>query len=154
VEADLPEMAARKRQALDRMGSLGERHRVADLDVLRDESLAELAGTLDPGAGVAILTEGLLTYLNTEQVRTIWRRFAAALDGFPAGRYFSDLRLAGESLGPVERGFSVVLSAFVRGRVHAHFADEPEAEAALVAAGFAAATLHRGDLIHVIEARS
>ncbi|MBV8955549.1 MAG: class I SAM-dependent methyltransferase, partial [Solirubrobacterales bacterium] len=32
VEADLPEMAARKRQALERMGALGERHRAAALD--------------------------------------------------------------------------------------------------------------------------
>jgi len=157
VEADLPEMAARKRRALARMGSLGERHRVADLDVLREDgpgSLAALAAELDRDVGVAILTEGLLTYLDTERVLAIWGRFAFVLAGFPSGRYYSDLRLAGESLGPVERGFSVVLSAFVRGRVHAHFADEPEAEAALVAAGFAAATLHRGDLIHVIEARS
>jgi hypothetical protein len=37
VEADLPDMAARKRNALERMGSLSERHRVVDLDVLRED---------------------------------------------------------------------------------------------------------------------
>jgi O-methyltransferase involved in polyketide biosynthesis len=37
IEADLPEMAARKREALARMGSLSERHRVAVLDALSDE---------------------------------------------------------------------------------------------------------------------
>ena len=36
VEADLPAMAQRKREALTRMGSLGEHHRVVELDVLRD----------------------------------------------------------------------------------------------------------------------
>jgi O-methyltransferase involved in polyketide biosynthesis len=156
VEADLPDMAKRKRDALERMGSLSERHRVADLDVLREDgaaSLAALAETLDRDAGVAIVTEGLLTYLDTETVRTIWRRFASTLEPFPAGLYLSDLRLAGESVGALERGFSVVLSAFVRGRVHVHFADEAGAEAALLDAGFASATLHRGDHIHVVEAR-
>jgi O-methyltransferase involved in polyketide biosynthesis len=37
VEADLPEMAARKREALERMGSLSERHRVRVLDALSEE---------------------------------------------------------------------------------------------------------------------
>ncbi len=36
VEADLPAMAQRKRDALARMGSLTDRHRVVDLDVLQD----------------------------------------------------------------------------------------------------------------------
>jgi O-methyltransferase involved in polyketide biosynthesis len=156
VEADLPAMAQRKRAALARMGSLGERHRVAELDVLREDgpgSLGALADTLDAGAGTAIVTEGLLTYLDTETVGAIWRRFASTLQRFPAGLYLSDLRLAGESVGALERGFSVALSAFVRGRVHVHFADEAEAEATLLEAGLPAATLHRGDHTHVVEAR-
>jgi O-methyltransferase involved in polyketide biosynthesis len=153
VEADLPDMAERKRRALARIGSLGERHRVVEIDVLRDDGLAEVTAGLDRDAGTAIVTEGLLTYLDTDQVRALWCRFASALAGFPAGLYLSDLRLAGESVGALERGFSVALSAFVRGRVHAHFADEAEAEAALIDAGFAAATLHRGDHIRVVEAR-
>ena len=36
VEADLPEMAARKRDALRRIGSLGEHHRVEEVDALED----------------------------------------------------------------------------------------------------------------------
>src|SRR3954451_8128447 len=36
IEADLPPMARRKREALAQMGSLGEHHRVVELDVLRD----------------------------------------------------------------------------------------------------------------------
>jgi O-methyltransferase involved in polyketide biosynthesis len=152
VEADLPAMAERKRRALRRMGSLGDGHQVAEVDVLREDGLAELAGTLDRARGAAIVTEGLLTYLDGDQVRAVWRRFASTLADFPAGRYLSDLRLTGENLGPLERGFSVALSAFVRGKVHAHFVDEAEAEAALAAAGFATAKLHRGDLIHVLEA--
>jgi len=60
IEADLPGMAGRKRRALARMGSLSERHRVEILDALRDGgpgSLAALAETLNPDAGLAIITE-------------------------------------------------------------------------------------------------
>ena len=47
VEADLPEMVTRKRAALERIGSLSDRHRVEEVDALRDQgpaSLGELAG--------------------------------------------------------------------------------------------------------------
>jgi O-methyltransferase involved in polyketide biosynthesis len=171
VEADLPEMAERKRRALARMGSLSDRHRVVDVDVLRDDgpgSLAELAGALDHDQGVAIITEGLLTYFSQDDVTAMWRRFLAAMREFRNDLYLADLRLAGLDRGPGERAFSAVLSAFVRGRVYTHFADEEEAVAALHAAGFDEAQLHRGDedrarvqgqdpgsgLVRVIEARA
>lgn len=170
VEADLPAMAARKRNALERMGSLSDRHRVADLDVLHDGgpgSLAELMTGLNPESGTAIVTEGLLSYLSDEQVDSIWRRFAAELHRFPAGLYLSDLRLAGAERDPVEQVFNAGLGAFVRGKIHPHFHSEEDAAAALVRAGFDSAELHRGDLhpaadlsgdagaalIHVIEGR-
>jgi O-methyltransferase involved in polyketide biosynthesis len=99
VEADLPGMAEHKRAALQRIGSLGERHRVSEIDVLRDDdgpgSLAAVAGELDPGQGLAIVTEGLLGYLPSDAVAAIWRRFATRLGGFAAGRYLSDLHLGG-----------------------------------------------------------
>jgi O-methyltransferase involved in polyketide biosynthesis len=168
VEADLPEMARRKRAALQRMGSLGERHRVVELDALRDRgpgSLAAVAEELDRGGGLAIITEGLLSYLPRDAVDGIWRRFARVLAEFAHGRYISDLHLARVQSAQV-RAFRVVLSAFVRGRVHLHF-DTPEAAAsALRAAGFGSVTIHtaeslapeirgRGrELAHIIEASS
>lgn len=148
VEADLPAMARRKREALERMGSLGDRHRVADLDVLRDGgpgSLESLVETLDPEAGLAIVTEGLLTYLDDDTVDALWARLAKALGRFDRGVYLSDLRFAKRDRGIPERAFDVVLSAFVRGKVHAYRGDEATAVAALRQAGFAEARLHRGD---------
>ncbi|MFN8112740.1 MAG: class I SAM-dependent methyltransferase [Solirubrobacterales bacterium] len=170
VEADLPAMAASKRGALRRIGSLSDRHRVVDLDVLRDGgpgSFAELIAGLDPDRGTAIITEGLTSYLSDEQVEEVWTRFADALHGFPAGLYLSDLRLAGEGRDLVEQVFNAGLGAFVRSKIHPHFSSEDAAAAALVAAGFETARLHRGDvhpaaelsgdagaaLIHVIEGR-
>lgn len=147
VEADLPAMAERKRGALARMGSLSDCHRVAEIDVLRDEgpaSIASIVGSLQPDRGLAIVTEGLLTYLDQEAVLATCRRFATALARFSEGRYLADLRLGGDG-GAAERAFDVVLSTFVRGGVYRHFADEAEAAVALQAAGFDRARLHHCD---------
>jgi O-methyltransferase involved in polyketide biosynthesis len=146
IEGDLPEMADRKRRALARMGSPGDRHRVVDLDVLRDDgptSIDAVAAGLDHDRGVAVVTEGLLTYFDEQRVRATWRRLAGAIGPFREGRYLADIRLGGPEGGGAERAFGVFLSAFVRGRVYTHFADQQEAVAALRAAGFAEARLHR-----------
>jgi O-methyltransferase involved in polyketide biosynthesis len=148
IEADLPAMAQRKREALERMGSLGDHHRVVELDVLRDGgpgSLEALAGDLDPAGGLAIVTEGLLTYLDDATVDSLWARFAKVFGRFDRGAYLSDLRFARRDRGTPERAFDVILGAFVRGKVHAYRGDERTAEAALRAAGFKEARLHRGD---------
>jgi O-methyltransferase involved in polyketide biosynthesis len=148
VEADLPAMALRKREALARIGSLGDRHRVVDLDVLREGgpgSLESLVGDLDPAKGLVIITEGLLAYFDDDTVDALWARLAKALGRFEAGVYLADLRFARPHRGLSERAFDVVLGAFVRGRVHAYRGDEATAEAALRAAGFKRARLHRGD---------
>lgn len=148
VEADLPAMARRKRDALARMGSLSERHRIAELDLLRaggPGSLESLAEELDPAQGLAIVTEGLLTYLDDETVDGLWARLARALERFSKGVYLSDLRFARPQRGIAEHAFDAILSAFVRGRVHPYRGDEAEATAALHDAGFKQVKLHRGD---------
>jgi O-methyltransferase involved in polyketide biosynthesis len=148
VEADLPAMARRKREALARMGSLGDRHRVADLDVLRDGgpgSLESLLETLDPAAGLVIITEGLLAYFDDDTVEALWARLAKELGRFDKGVYLADLRFARPNRGLSEQAFDVVLGAFVRGKVHAYRGDATTAGAALRQAGFKDARLHPGD---------
>ena len=139
VETDLPDMARHKRQLLERARLLGAHHRVVALDALAnsgERSLAQLAGTLDPSQGLAIVTEGLVNYFPTHAVRGMWRRFAAVLKGFPHGLYLSDLHVAGDNRGLGVQVFGAMLSTFVRGRVHLHFESEREAQGALEAAGF------------------
>jgi O-methyltransferase involved in polyketide biosynthesis len=148
VEADLPAMARRKREALAQMGSLGEHHRVVDLDVLRDggpNSLEALVESMDPGKGLAIVTEGLLVYLDDETMEALWARLARALQPFAPGVYLSDFRIARPQRGVSERAFEVLLGAFVRGKIHPYRGDEAAAEAALHKAGFKRATLHHCD---------
>lgn len=148
VEADLPAMARRKREALARMGALGERHRVTELDVLRDDgpdSLESLAAGMDPGAGLAIVTEGLLVYFDDATVEALWARLAKALQPFSTGVYLADLRIARPRRGVAEQAFELLLGTFVRGRIHPYDGDEAAAEADLRAAGFGRVQLHRAD---------
>lgn len=148
VEADLPAMARRKREALAQMDSLGDRHRVADLDLLRDGgpgSLESLVEAMDPAAGLAIITEGLLTYFDDATVEALWARLAKALQPFSQGVYLADLRFARPGRRGLERGFDLMLGAFVRGKVHAYRGDEDSAETDLRRAGFDQVRLHRGD---------
>jgi O-methyltransferase involved in polyketide biosynthesis len=162
VETDLPGMVARKRAALERVGTLGPRHRVVELDALAPggpTSVAGVAATLDADTGVAIITEGLLSYLGTDAVIGIWERFAAALGGFPQGYYLSDLHLR-DLQAPYVKVFRLALAAFVRGRVTLHFDSAADAEVALRDAGFAHATVadaecfggSSGRVVHIIEA--
>jgi O-methyltransferase involved in polyketide biosynthesis len=148
VEADLPAMAQRKREALAQMGSLGEHHRVADLDILRDGgpgSLESLVEAMDPDKGLAIITEGLLVYLDDATVEALWARLARALQPFSKGAYLADLRFASPDPGVTERAFGVLLGAFVRGRIHAYPGDKAAAEADLRRAGFREPRLHPAD---------
>ncbi len=142
IEGDLPGMVERKRDALGRMGSLSERHRVVELDALRARgrtSISGVAGGLDRTGGLAIITEGLLSYLSRDAVDGVWRRFARALGRFAAGRYISDIQLE-IGMTAEARAFRVLLGAFVRGEVRIHFETAADCDAALLAAGFATAS--------------
>jgi O-methyltransferase involved in polyketide biosynthesis len=167
VEADLPGMADRKRRALERIGSLGEHHRVCELDALADAgpgSLAAVSAELDPEGGLVIITEGLLGYLPPEAVLDVWARFAGVLEGFTSGRYISDIHI-GELQDVTVRAFRVLLSVFVRGRVHLHFDAPAGVVEKLRDAGFAGAEVqlaaelvdeprsdYAGRLAHILEA--
>ncbi len=139
VEADLPPMAAKKRELLARAGAGGPRHRVVEIDAMADSgehSIEAIAAGLDPARGTAIITEGLLNYFDPESVVKMWRRFARALGRFPHGRYLSDLHL-GSDATRIERVFAGLLGIFVRGKIHFHFDDEASALRELEISGFA-----------------
>lgn len=169
LEADLPDMAARKHARLASAGLLTAGHEVVALDARAEHgasSLAALAAGLDPQQGLAIVTEGLLNYFDRDTVEGLWRRVAGTLSRFPHGLYLSDLHLSAHHRSAATRGFVALLSTFVRGRVHLHYADAAAAGAALRASGFEQADLHPpqallpgerllpgAGLVRVIEAR-
>jgi O-methyltransferase involved in polyketide biosynthesis len=158
IEADLPEMAARKREVLARAAPVGHGHEVVEVDALADDgptSIASIAGRLDPRRGTAIITEGLLNYFPGEAVAKMWRRFAAALGHFPHGLYLADINLGEDSRDLPTTLFRAALGSFVRGGVYIDFEDEGQARRELRIAGFDFAELHRpgeyGDLLGPLE---
>src|SRR5262249_34880507 len=104
-----------------------------------------LCASLDPSRGTAIITEGLINYFDRATVIGMWQRFARALARFPRGLYLSDILLREGHRGPFEVGFSLLLQAFVRGRVHLHFDDPATVTTALADAGFDGALLDPRD---------
>lgn len=152
IEADLPDMTARKRRALERMGRPA-RHRVADLDALArtgPRSLRAVAAReLDPDAGLAVVTEGLLNYLRREDVERLWGAIAALRP-----LYVADLFVRDDAPGLLARAFSAGLATFVRGTVEVHLT-AAEAAAALRRAGFASPEVAHpagSDLVRVVRA--
>lgn len=146
IETDLPAMAATKRALLDEAGFLSDRHRVLELDALSDKgarSLAAVARTLDPDKGTAIITEGLMNYLDPDTARGVWRRIARALKEFPNGLYLTDAYFMTDNRNAGMLAFGAILQAFVRGRMHVHFADGDEAAEKMKKAGFREAQVHR-----------
>ena len=138
VEADLPGMLAHKRRVLAQLGGESEHHRTAEIDALIDHGPTSIAGvlsTLDPEVGTAIITEGLVNYFDQPTLLGMWKRFGAALRPFPSSLYLSDLILRDGNAGPLVTGFSYLLSAFVRGKVHLHFSSVDDAERALLECG-------------------
>ena len=144
IEADLPAMAARKRRALEQIGSISATHRVVEVDALAKAgptSLAQIAAQLDRARGLAIITEGLLGYLPPLQVLDVWSRFANLLGEFEHNLYLADLHVGTDMTDSRAHAFRVLLGIFVRGQVHIHFDDAEEAEEAMLGEGFSTASV-------------
>jgi O-methyltransferase involved in polyketide biosynthesis len=151
VETDLPAMAERKRKALEEIGDRPAGHRVAELDALTDDgpaSLPAVAEDLYPELGLAVISEGLLSYLDEDSMVGLWRRIADTLGGFEDGRYIFDLGIGAIGRDLPARAFRVALGSFVRGQVHEHFPEDEDAIEALREAGFADARIVRPDERH------
>ncbi len=134
IEADLPDMAQRKRDLLAHAGLLTPGHEVLALDAMAnsgDNTLTALAARLDPDRGTAIVTEGLVNHFETATVTAMWQRFSRVLQGFPQGLYLSDIHVHNANKGAGVQAFKALLSTFVKGRVFLHFDDETQAEAEL-----------------------
>jgi O-methyltransferase involved in polyketide biosynthesis len=170
LETDLPHMAELKARLLAGIKPPTPRHRVVPVNALIDSgpgSLAELAATLDPKGGLAIITEGLMSYLDPASATGVWRRIAATLAKFPQGVYLSDSYVRSDRYGVGGQVFRGFIQRTVRGKMHVHFETTADADTQLRAAGFKAVTLHEpaniaetrelaarrgGDRVRILEA--
>ena len=171
LETDLPRMTALKHRLLGSAKLYGPRHRVVTVDALKTsgkDSLEALAATLDPKQGVAIITEGLMSYLDPDSAQALWRRIAEVLRRFPSGVYLSDLYLRRDRHGLGMLVFRRFVQRRVRGRMYVHFETPEAAQAKLRELGFGAVELHEprdieatralgkipgGDRVRILEAR-
>ena len=94
VEADLPDMAARKALRLMATGRLGDHHQVTPIDILADHGEYQLEKVIDRvfenNETVIIVTEGLTSYFSLETITLFWRRLAAAMAKRPGSVYLSE----------------------------------------------------------------
>lgn len=145
IEADLPEMAARKARAVRSLQPLN--HRVVTVDALADDGADSIAAVVArnaaPTGGVAVTAEGLLGYFDADDVAATWRRIAEALQG-RGGVHLANLVLEADLPDDfVPRTFRSVLHRLTRGGDQRALADDAEVAAALAAAGFHEHVLHR-----------
>jgi len=148
VEADLPDMAARKQRLLAAHAPFGHHLHVVPLDVRQLEgphSLEHVAASLlDREQGTAIITEGLLSYFPRDWVLALLSRIARFLRAFPRGLYLTDAYVRdARTEAPLIQLFLRLLSLFAATRVELHFADEQDVLDAALRSGFSEAILHR-----------
>ncbi|MGB1581879.1 MAG: class I SAM-dependent methyltransferase, partial [Nevskiales bacterium] len=145
IETDLPHMAKAKQDLLEAGNLLTDKHDVCILDALLDDgpdSLASITAQLDSSQGLAIITEGLMSYLDPNTAAGLWRRISSQLQPFPNGLYVSDGYIQSEVTGLTSTVIKTILQRFVKGRLHNHYTSAEDASNKLTAHGFKSATLH------------
>lgn len=174
IEADLPEMAAAKRQALSQIEKPAPRIEAVDLF---GEGFQQLLDTLDATKPLIIISEGLVNYFTKDMLNDLWTRLATGLKRFPTGVYLTDIypEPITRKLGRLIWNSSKVLKVMSRSAFAFHFISPTEATHAMQAAGFKTAHVfqpsdkeqtvskneksqdatseHLGDLVWVIESR-
>ena len=93
LETDLPDMAARKAQLLNKLNR-PTRHGVRSCNILEadgPDSIASVLNELDPTKKVIVITEGLVNYFPLPVIREVWSRLAKNLKRFPDAYYLTDL---------------------------------------------------------------
>lgn len=135
VEADLPEMAAAKRQALSQIEKPAPRIEAVDLF---GEGFQQLLDSFDPKKPLVIISEGLVNYFTKDMLNDLWTRLATGLKQFSIGVYLTDIYPE-----PVTRRMarliwnsSKILKVMSRSAFAFHFVSPTEVINAMQSAGF------------------
>ncbi|WP_166260884.1 class I SAM-dependent methyltransferase [Marinobacter salicampi] len=175
VEADLPDMAARKALRLLATDRLSQYHQVTPIDILatRGEYTLEtvVERVLDPAKPFIVVTEGLTSYFSLDVISGFWRRLAGVMAKHPGSVYLSESYLKPRQ--PLIRGgldaCAQVLGAMTRSQVSFHFSDSDETKRHIEAQGFPEVHVHNPEdfydqlpiphsrgtpFVRIVEARS
>lgn len=174
VEADLPEMAAAKRQALSEIETPAARIEAVDLF---GEGFQDLLDSFDHEKPLVIISEGLVNYFTKDMLHDLWSRLATGLKQFSIGVYLTDLypEPVTRRLAKLIWNSSKILKAVSRSAFAFHFVSPSEVVNAMHSAGFQQSQVlqpsdqskiikvnnakshdtgeHLGDLVWVIESR-
>ena len=148
VEADLPEMAARKHRLLAREHLLGPRHQVVPLNIFSRDSVDALETVIDHSFDrskpLLVITEGLVNYFSTDAISPFWQRLSAALSEFTRGIYLTDNYplLDDHPFRSTMRMLGGMLGAVSRSQVSFHFGSDEQAAEHFLAQGFTDVTVH------------
>ncbi len=165
IEADLPQMAATKRQALAQIA--GPVPEVVALDVFSDQ-FGQVLGRFDRQKPLLIVSEGLVNYFDLTLLAQLWQRLAQGLAGFAQGFYVTDLyaRPVAHPRARLILSMAKLLKYASRSAFAYHYESPAEVEAALQQAGFKTVQVfqpsdadhpeqraHQGDLVWVVRAQ-
>ena len=147
VEADLPDMAARKHALLERENRLSDRHYVVECNILAREtadSLERVLADFDLSQPVLVITEGLVNYFNLETISGFWERLALAMHAFPRGIYLADNYPLYDDMSFMRtlRALGTLLGSVSRSQVSFHFHSDDEARNTFRNLGFQQVTIH------------
>ncbi|WP_404361828.1 class I SAM-dependent methyltransferase [Marinobacter sp.] len=175
VEADLPDMAARKALRLMATNRLGQHHQVTPIDILAETGEYTLEAVvervLDPGKPFIVITEGLTSYFPLKVIDGFWQRLGKVMAKQPGSIYLSESYLMPQQ--PLIRGglkaSASLLGRMTRSQVSFHFEDDEQAREHLENQGFPEVRVHnpadfydllpiprsrQDPFVRVIEARS
>jgi O-methyltransferase involved in polyketide biosynthesis len=154
LEADLPQMAERKKKILANAGLLEKGHDVVACDILTDSgdiALTQVAQQhLDPQKPTAVITEGLVFYFDPVTVRGVWKRIRKMLKEGSGGMYLTDDC-------PEQRdhpcfflldGFMKIIGLISRGKIFYHFDSEKTAKEAFRELLFEKTTIHTPESLY------
>lgn len=155
IETDLPGMVAQKKKLLAQRLRVCHSHHVKVVDAFADHgahSLDGLVRSLDPDKGLAIITEGLLNYFDSDPVLNLWARISKTLSQFKHGAYLSDIHLHAQNADPLAQAFVAGLGVFVRGKVYLHFETAGHLQLAMENLGLACQVHRPSDFANQIPA--
>lgn len=147
IEADLPDMAAHKKQLLSELPLQHDHHEVRVCNILAtegDDSLESLLEGLDPSKKTLVITEGLVNYFETPVIEGVWARLAKGLQRFPMGRYMTDLYPKFED-HPFYRFVTFMqklIGVFTRGDFPLHYSSDEAMHKGFSNCGFSQVEVH------------
>lgn len=165
LEADLPDMAHIKQQALQELGQ--PYAKVIGVDLFSPEFASSLQ-QLDSSKPLVIISEGLVNYFTKDSLQQLWQVIANNLKHFPQGYYLTDLypEPVKHKLAKLIWNSSKLLKVLSKSAFAFHFVSPAEVSSFFATSGFKQADVyqprddnnpanpeHLGDLVWVIQAQ-